>query len=440
MSLLAAQLAFTRRQALVAGGLGAVGLALPRLLAGEAPSGKNKKKSVLMVVPWGGPAQMDTLDPKPDAPEEVRGEFKPVATRVPGVRICEHLPKLAEMADRFAIVRSLAHQITAHNPATYYTLTGHKPTRLAELAPPERADRPALGAVLAKEASPATGAPGYVVLPGAMSEKGVTASGQHAGFLGTRYDPLVVSADPSNPEFAVPEVTPAPDLTPERLSDRRGLLEQLESRRGTQPMDGYREQAYDLLGGAASRRAFELAREPARTRDRYGRTRLGQSVLLARRLIEAGVRLVLVNDANDKTNDRWDTHEGTYPDIERNLTETDAALATLLDDLHQRGLLESTIVVWMAEFGRSPRADATGGRDHWPRCYSALLAGGGIKGGQVYGSSDRIGAYPLDKPCAPEDIHATIYHLLGLPLRAEMKDAGGRPGVRCDGSVIRALV
>jgi hypothetical protein len=313
---------------------------------------------------------------------------------------------------------------------------------LAELAPPERTDWPALGAMLVKESPPSAGAPGYVVLPGPMSEKGVTAGGQHAGFLGTRYDPLVVSADPSRRDFTVPELTLAGDLTPERMAGRRELLEQLEARRSAtnQPSDGYREQAYGLLGGAAARRAFDLAREPDRTRDRYGRGRFGQSVLLARRLIEAGVRLVLVNDAAERTNERWDTHEGPYPKIEENLIETDVALGALLDDLHQRGLLDSTIVVWMAEFGRAPRCDGDGGRDHWPRCYSALLAGGGVRGGVVYGSSDRIGAYPVEQACAPEDVHATIYHLLGVPLRAAVKDSGGRPGVRCAGCVLRGLV
>jgi len=437
---LTTRLAFTRRQAVIAGGLSAFGLSLPGLLARESPT-NGKKKSVLLIVPWGGPAQMDTLDLKPDAPEEVRGEFRPIATRVPGTRICEHLPRLATMTDRFAIVRSLSHTITTHNPATYYTLTGHQPVRLSELAQPERTDWPALGAVLAKEIPPAAGAPGYVELPGAMSEKGVAAGGQHAGFLGTRFDPFVVSSDPSRKDFAIPELAPAPDLTAERIAGRRGLLEQLESRRSApgQPTDGYREQAYDLLGTAASRHAFDLDREPERTRDRYGRGRFGQSVLLARRLVEAGVRLVLVNDAAEKTNERWDTHEGTYPRIKSNLVETDVALSALLDDLQVRGLLETTIVAWLAEFGRSPRAEDDGGRDHWPRCYSALLAGGGIKGGVVHGSSDRIAAYPRDGACAPEDIHATIYHLLGLPLRTELVDSGGRPGRRCEGNVIRAL-
>lgn len=433
---LASQLAFTRRQAIIAGGLGTLGLSLPQLLANQRDT-KAKQKSVILVVPWGGPAQMDTLDPKPDAPEEVRGEFDPIATRVPGLRVCEHLPRLAAMADRFAVVRSLCHSITAHNPATYYTLTGHQPESLSELAQPKRSDWPCIGAVLAKDAPPKAGVPAFVV-EGLMVEKGVTAGGQHAGFLGTRFDPLVVSADPGRDDFRVPELEQVPDLSPERLAERRGLLERLEAARGG-ISDGYREQAYDLLGGAATRQAFDLSREPARTRARYGPGRLGQSVLLARRLVEVGVRLVLVNDAVEKTNERWDTHEGTYPKIAKNLTETDAGLSALLDDLQDRGLLETTIVVWMAEFGRSPRADTDGGRDHWPRCYSALLAGGGIRGGVVHGSSDKLAAFPREGACTPEDIHATIYHLLSLPLRTELKDAGGRPGRRCDGNVIKSL-
>lgn len=427
----------TRRQALVAGGLGTVGLSLPRLLAAESPA---KAKSVILVVPWGGPAQVDTLDPKPDAPEEVRGEFRPIATRVTGLRVCEHLPKLAATADRFAVLRALTHPITAHNPATYYALTGHRPENRGELTPPARTDRPSLGSVVARDLPAAPGVPGYVLEPGWMVEKGVQSGGQHAGFLGTRSDPLVVSGDPSRNDFAVPDLALAPDLTPQRLAGRRGLLERLDARAATAPPDGYRERAYELLRGAAASRAFDLSREPDKARSRYGATRFGQSVLLARRLVEAGVRVVLVNDAAEKTNERWDTHTGTYPAIERQLKETDVALAALLDDLTDRGLLDTTLVVWMAEFGRSPRADDDGGRDHWPHCYSALLAGGGVRGGVVHGSSDRSAAYPRAGACSPEDVHATIYSLLGLPLRTEMADATGRPGRRCDGEVIREVL
>jgi hypothetical protein len=437
----ASPLAITRRQAVVAGGLGTLGLSLPSLLAGEATTRTTKPKSVLMIVPWGGPAQVDTLDLKPDAPENVRGEFSPTATRVPGTRICEHLPRLAAMADRFAIVRSLSHPITAHNPATHYALTGHKPTDLRELAQAQRTDWPSLGSVLARECPTEAGVPGYVMEPCPLIEKGVAAGGQHAGFLGTRFDPFVVSADPSADEFRVPDFDLAPGLSADRLAERRGLLEQLETRRAAPApaSDGYRDQAYDLLRAAAASRAFELHREPDRVRDRYGRGRFGQSCLLARRLVEAGTRLVLVSDATEKTNERWDTHEGTYERIEKNLGETDTALATLLDDLRDRGLLDTTIVVWMAEFGRSPRVDPDGGRDHWPHCYSALLAGGGIRGGVVHGSSDRIAAYPQDGACSPEDIHATIYHHLGIPLSTRLTDATGRPGRLCEGQPIRTL-
>jgi hypothetical protein len=443
-SCLTSHLTLTRRQAIVAGGLGTLGLSLPTLFAAEAVNKPAKPKSVLMIVPWGGPAQHDTLDLKPDAPENVRGEFSPIATRVPGIRICEHLPRLAALADQFAIIRSLSHPITAHNPATYYTLTGHKPMDMRELAQAQRTDWPSIGSVLARECPPAGGVPGYVMEPCSLIEKGISAGGQHAGFLGTRYDPFVVSADPSKADFRIPELTLAQDLTPARIGERRSLLEQLEVRRGSgnsagNSTDGYREQAYDLLGAAASASAFDISREPDRVRERYGRTRFGQSVLLGRRLIEAGVRLVLVSDTKEKTNERWDTHEGTYQQIEHNLSETDTALSALLGDLRESGLLESTIVVWMAEFGRSPKVDPDGGRDHWPHCYSALLAGGGIRGGVVHGSSDKLGAHPRDNACSPEDVHATIYHLMGLPVRAELKDAGGRPGRRCEGTPIKTL-
>ena len=244
------------------GRAGTLGLSLPKLLAGEATTrATGKPKSVLMIVPWGGPAQVDTLDLKPDAPEEVRGEFNPIATRVPGTRICEHLPRLAAMADRYAIVRSLTHPITAHNPAMYYTLTGHKPADMRELAQAQRTDWPSLGSVLARECPTEAGVPGYVMEPCPLIEKGVAAGGQHAGFLGTRFDPFVVSADPSGDEFRVPDFDLAPGLSADRLADRRGLLEQLETRRAAAApaRDGYRDQAYDLLRARARSRAFGVA-------------------------------------------------------------------------------------------------------------------------------------------------------------------------------------
>lgn len=432
-----------RRQALVAGALGAVGLSLPTLLAAEANTRPQRAKSVLLVVPWGGPAQMDTLDPKPDAPEEIRGAFRPIATRVAGTHISEHLPRLAGLADQYAIVRSVSHRITAHNPATYYTLTGRLPLTLKELAPALRSDWPSLGAVMARSQPAQRGLPGYVVAPCPLVDNGIANPGQHAGFLGTAHDPLIVSGDPSSADFAVPGLALAPGLTPARLADRADLLRRLESQRdqasATSSLDGYRDRAHDILSAAAGRHAFDLGREPDQVRARYGRGRLGQSVLLGRRLIEAGVRLVMVSDAQEKSNRRWDTHEGTYRDIQQNLVETDNALSALLTDLRDRGLLETTLVVWLAEFGRTPFVDDDGGRDHWPHCYSMLLAGGGIRGGVVHGASDRRGAYPQDQPCAPEDIHATLYHLLGIPRDTLLTDQLGRSAPLCTGRPLRGL-
>jgi hypothetical protein len=437
-------LGMNRRQALVAGALGTVGLSLPRLLAAETGSPGARATSVLMVVPWGGPGQMDTLDLKPDAPEEVRGEFRPITTRVPGIRICEHLPRLAALADQFAIVRSMSHQINAHNPATYLMLTGHQPPTLKELAPAQRTDWPSIGSLLAKLRPPRRALPGYVVEPCPLVDNGIFNGGQHAGFLGTAFDPLIVGKGSSSDDSTVPGLALQSTVTSQRLRERRGLLEQLEAHRmlrgdAPQALHSYRERAYDLLASAVSHEAFDLGREPDRLNERYGRNRFGQSVLLGRRLIEAGVRLVLVGDTRDKTNARWDTHEGTYAAIKDQLTETDAALGTLLEDLRDRGLLETTLVLWLAEFGRTPRADPDGGRDHWPHCYSLLMAGGGIRGGRVHGSSDRWAAYPQEHPCTPADMHATIYHLLGIPLDQMMTDRVGRPARLCEGTPLRDL-
>jgi len=433
-----------RRQALVAGALGTVGLSLPRLLAAEGATPKAKARSVLLIVPWGGPGQMDTLDMKPDAPEEIRGDFMPIATSVTGTRICEHLPRLAAMADQYSIVRSLTHKITAHNPATYYTLTGHQPMTLKELAPAQRSDWPSIGSVLAKVKPTERSLPSYVMEPCPLVDNAVFNPGQHGGFLGTGYDPLILSQDPSKRDFAIPEMMLQTGVTRDRLGERRGLLDQLEAHRGGQAstgdaFKGYRERAYDLLGSAASSQAFDLSQEPDRVRERYGKSRFGQSVLLGRRLIEAGVRLVMVSDTRETSNLRWDTHEGTYDQIKQNLVETDVALPALLEDLRERGLLESTLVLWLAEFGRTPRCDGDGGRDHWPHCYSALLAGGGIEGGRVVGSSDRRAAYPQEAACSPEDMHATIYHLLGVPTDATVIDPFGRPARLCEGTPIRGL-
>jgi hypothetical protein len=438
----------TRRHVLWAGALGAVGLSLPQLLRAETQGRQRNERSIILVVPWGGPAQLDTFDLKPDAPSEVRSPFRPIATRTPGLSISEHLPRLAALSDRYAVIRSATHGVSTHNPATHYALTGYPPAIAnVELTTARRTDQPAIGSVLAKLRPSAGSLPSYVQLPLPMIDNGAFSNGQNAGFLGTAFDPLVVSKDPNKPNFQVPASTLPAEINADRLDGRRDLLHQLDahaehwsSTAAVQNMGGYYQKAYQLLRSAASKQAFDVALEPAPTRDRYGRTTLGQSLLVARRLVEAGVRLVMVADTRPNTNDRWDTHGGNYPVIAAQLRETDAALSALLEDLHARGLLSSTIVLWMAEFGRTPKARNNGGRDHWPHCYSLLLAGGGIQGGRAHGSSDSMAAYPREQPVRPEDLHATLYHLLGIPLHTEIHDVVGRPVRICTGTPIRSLL
>jgi len=425
----------TRRELLRAGALGTLGLSLPQLLRAETAARPGKIKSCVFIFAWGGPAQQETFDMKPDAPAEIRGEFSPIATNVPGIRICEHLPKLAQLTNHCAIIRSATHKNRVHNPGAYYALTGRPPARDVVEFPAQRNDWPAVGSLLARVRPTAQTVPPYVVLPIFANDISIPTPGQHAGFLGASYDPLVINSDPSKSTFTVPALTPRAELTGDRLDARRGLLAQVNSQvealhkiGSAGGLDRHMARAFDLVSSAQAKKAFDLEQEPPATRDRYGRTRHGQSVLLARRLVEAGVRLVLVNDAEDNgQNKRWDTHGDGFKTMRKYLPETDSAVSSLLTDLHDRGLLESTLIVWMGEFGRSPKVDKSGGRAHWPDVYSVLLAGGGLRGGQVYGASDSRAAYPREQPVGPEEIHATIYHALGLPEDTHISDAIGRP-------------
>jgi len=434
----------TRRTAFLAGGLGTIGLSLPQLLAAEERKKPSRPKSIILIVPWGGPGQMDTFDLKPDAPAEVRSAFKPINTNVVGTHICEHFPKLAKLADRYAIVRSMSHKISTHNSATHYVLTGRQPAITnRELIPANRSDWPCIGAVLAKLRPTNRSVPGYVQLPCPLIDNGSYTGGQHGGFFGAGYDPFVLaSKDPSEKNFTVQGMKLEPGLTPERLTARRALLDKLNDS-GTNSIAVHYERAYDLLGSTSAKQAFDLSQEPALIRERYGMNRHGQSVLLARRLVEAGVRLIMVSDTLENTNGRWDTHSGPVysSDLKKVFPETDAALATLLEDLHDRGLLDSTVVAWMGEFGRTPKMDSpTGGRGHWPNCYSILLSGGGIRGGVVYGSSDKLSAFPRDNPVPPEDILATLYHCLGIDPHTMIADPLGRPMALCEGKAVQALM
>ena len=437
----------SRRAALIAGGLGVVGLSLPQLLRAESGVRTKRDKSIILIVPWGGPSQHDTFDPKPDAPQEVRSVYGHTPTRTVGLRMGEHFSRLADLSNRFSILRAVSHPVGVHHGATHYALTG-RPPRIAnaELTRASRDDFPTMGSVLARVQPSPENLPPFVQLPNTFVDQGIYSNGQNAGFLGVRYDPLVVTQNHRTFAFSVEGMGVAA-VEGLRLDQRRDLLarldetaERLSAGPAVRDRDVCYSQAFEMLRTAVDNHAFDLSRESNRLRDRYGRGNgVGQSMLVARRLVEAGVRLVMVNDA--ATIMKWDTHEVNYGGgVARHMRETDQALSALLEDLHVRGLLETTIVIWMGEFGRTPRLKPDKGRDHWPHCYSVLLAGGGIRAGRVHGSSDSLGAYPRDGRVRPEDIHATIYRLLGIPLETELHDSLGRPYRLCGGTPIEALL
>jgi hypothetical protein len=446
----------TRRELVRAGALGLSGLALPKLLqlqeAAGSPGQKASARCVILLFLSGGPAQLDTFDLKPDAPAEIRGTFQPVATNVAGVRICEHLPRLTRLADKYAIVRSMAHNDANHPAASYWMMIGSPIGRRApQNVTMSREDRPHPGSAAAKLLGLRPGLPAFVMVPEAISPVGPERPGQHAGFLGAAYDPYRVNSDPNLPDYAPGNLDPRKDVPPTRLDQRRSLLAALDQQARhldksatKQVLDPYYSKAFDLISSPAAQRAFDLSMEPARTRDRYGRHVFGQSVLLARRLVEAGVRLVHVNwvrHDNAKGGQGYDSHRNH---LEWSKTEllppTDAAIASLLEDLSDRGLLKETLVIVMGEFGRTPRFNKEGGRDHWPACFSVLLAGGGVHGSQVYGASDKIAAYPTANPVSPQDLIATLYHCLGIDPHTTLYDLQHRPFALADGNPVRGLL
>ena len=447
-----------RRHVLQAGGLGLLGLGLPQLLAGRAAAspaamqaaGFGGAKRCIFLFMWGGPSQLDTFDMKPDAPSEVRGLFKPVATRVPGVRICEHFTRLARRMDQVGIVRTLSHTDPAHLSSGHATLTGHLAPKInSDADPPSDRDTPHMGSMLARLRPTGGTLPPFVTVPWKAyhpSAPGGQAPGQHGGWLGHAYDPLLVTGDPNKPEWSVQELSLADGISYERIRSRQSLLSEIDRQRAAidaQVASGFKTRAFNLLSSSEARSAFDLSAEPESVRDRYGRNIHGQCVLLARRLIEHGVPLVNVNWHNDGQN-FWDTHGRNFSRLKRDLIPpSDQALSALLEDLDQRGLLEDTIVAWVGEFGRKPQIDNgnsnDGGRAHWPFCYSGLLAGGGIRGGAVYGRSDKHAAYPAESPVSPQDYAATIYHALGVDGNSTVEDRFGRPVRICEGRPIVEL-
>ncbi|MCI0460489.1 MAG: DUF1501 domain-containing protein [Gemmataceae bacterium] len=447
----------TRREALRVGALGLGGLTLPGLLrlqdAAASPSRPAARaRSVILMFLSGGPSHLDMFDLKPDAPEEIRGTFRPVATNVPGIRISEHLPRTARVAHRCAIVRSMRHASGNHPPATYWMMIGSPIARVApQVATMSREDRPHPGSVIAQRLPARQGLPAFVMVPEAISPVGPERPGQHAGFLGAAFDPYRVNSDPNSPNYTPGSLAPDADLSAQRLGARRALLRQvsaqaryLDQAAAAQTLNPYYTRAFDLISSPVAQRAFDISSEPAVTRDRYGRHIFGQSVLLARRLVEAGVRLVHINwvrHDNGPGGQGYDSHRNHLEWARTELLPpTDAAFASLVEDLHDRGLLDETLVVMMGEFGRTPRFNTNAGRDHWPNCFSVVLAGGGVRGGQVYGSSDRIGAYPTSNPVSPQDLMATLYHCLGIDPHSLIHDLQNRPHTLVEGAPVHALL
>jgi uncharacterized protein (DUF1501 family) len=453
-----------RRELLRAGAVSLLGLGLPELLrAREASSTSHsaRAKACILLFMWGGPAQQDTWDLKPDAPAEYRGEFRPIATRTPGLRICEHLPRLARHTDQLALLRAMTHPDVDHTTATHYLLTGRGvPRRGAG----RDEDWPTYGSVLDWMGRNSGPLPPFVsmmpIVPDGAPRFVEESHGQDAGFLGPVHHPFRINADASKPDYRVGDFSLRADVSATRADDRRLLLRDLDrQRRGLErqldvtAMDAHYERAFSLLAARGTTNAFDLTREPEAVRQRYGMNPHGQAVLQARRLVEAGVPLVTVfwqNDGITNVSVYWDTHNRNFIDLKTRLCPVaDQAFSALLEDLDQRGLLDQTLVIWTGEMGRTPRVGQSvvggagagrDGRDHWPHVFTTVLAGGGIKGGVVHGASDRYAAYPASNPTSPDDLAATVYYCLGVDPQTQLRDRLGRPVTLCDGSPIRAIL
>ena len=413
----------TRRGFLRVGALGLGGLTLPGLLRARAAgaTGDAPARAVIQVVLAGAASQFETFDPKPDAPAEVRGAGDAIATALPGVHLAAGMPRLARLLDRVALVRGLAHDAADHTVGLHQLMTGYPTDR-----PRDRNERPSVGSVAAQArgAGPG-GVPPYVLMAGQSAFDGLFAGG---AYLGHATRPFEFDASPDAASRAAGRLAPAPGLTPDRLRDRRALLADLDrfdrdrdAAGSMAGLDRFAAQAYDMVAGPAARRALDLDAEPAATRERYGPTRIGRSCLLARRLVEAGATFVTITEGD------WDHHANVAEACGRQVPPLDAALATLIEDLHDRGLAGSTLLVVWGEFGRAPKLNGAGGRDHWPGSMAALLAGGGLRMGQVVGASDAHGERAVDRPWRPEDVVRTIYHVMGVDPRREYADEFGRP-------------
>lgn len=440
------------RRSLLGVTAGFAGASLPGFLAARANASTTtapKAKFCIIIYCWGGMSHIDTFDPKPLAPVEVRGQFAPIATATPGITVTEHLPHLAQQTEKLAIVRSIHHDDSAHGRGMYWNLTGHKPPRVGNIAP-ERADWPSLPAMTSVFREAPKGVPRAIRLPYPMVDNGTLQAGEYGGFLGGQFDPIVIKTPAGTPFGGVSRslgtgVLELGQVDTARLRARGALKSQLAQPIGQQKdfthFDHFHDLAQDILLSTNVKHAYDLDREDPAIRETYGPHIGGQSLLLARRLTEAGVPIVQVccaaGDLNGSVGDMWDTHGDNFNRLKHKLLPVfDRGTAALLTDLEQRGTLDETLIVMLTDFGRTPRVNGGAGRDHYPNAYTVFLAGAGIQGGQIYGSTTKDGAHPKDNPCGPPDIHATIFQQLGISPRAEIHDQLGRPFPICDGKAL----
>ncbi len=431
--------------------VGLAGLTLPTFFKAEAQSDGHprKAKSCIIIYTWGGMSHYESFDPKPEAPSEFRGEFKSIKTATPGIHFCEHIPLIARHSNKLAIVRSVNHKQGGHQQGMYVNMTGHDPE--GAIKAKSRSNWPSLASMISHFHNSDAGTPRAIRMPYSMYDNGTQMAGEGAGWLGSKYDPILMRTPAGQPYGGVSRYTDRElnlklNLDKRRVSDRRTLLEQLDNtlgqRRGSETeyekLDHYRRMAADMLLGSPVREAYDLEKEDPRIRDLYGDHMGGQTLLLSRRLVEAGVPVVQTlcsaGDLAGGGGDNWDTHRGHFPKMkDRLLPVFDRAVSALLTDLEMRGMLDETLVVFLTDFGRTPKINNNGGRDHHPGVYSLALAGGGIRGGQVYGASDRKGAEPGSNPCSPADIHATAFKAMGIDPLTELIDPLGRSIRLCEG-------
>jgi hypothetical protein len=451
------RIGLNRRELLQVGYSGLLGIGLPSLLSSrKAQASANsrtgvsstKPKSVVLIFLTGAPSHHDTFDMKPEAPAEVRGEFQPIATSVPGLFVCEHLPQLAARAHQYAVVRSLSHGENNHLVASHHVLTGAKQPGAFFDKVASRDDYPCYASGCDYVRPRHDGIPSGVNLPHFLAMNPLTWPGQHAGFLGARHDPWQITRDPNKPDFQLDSLRLPQGINVARLENRRVLLDnfnrqqqQLENIAEARRMTDQQELAFTMLTSSKIAQAFELDRETAAVRDRYGRNTVGQSLLLARRLAQVGVPVVQVNVGTVQS---WDNHSGIFPTLKKRLLPPlDQGVGALFDDLAEMGLFDETLVLLLGEFGRTPKLNSLPrqepGRDHWAPCFFGLFAGAGVCGGQVIGRSDEIGAYPVTTPYSPDDVGATVYQALGVDPASEVRDRLNRPVQLNRGTPIEAL-